>query len=167
MTVCIMARYDSGLISASDSAIVTGGNRVTLPYIKGAQIPEGYALYAGVLHEAQRIIQDVRLLPNSLIDTVRTAAKERDEEDDGADFLLAQSPRDFCSLDSDGAVIWHEDWGCIGHGADSARMLLEALYKKKGLEYVKTTLKTIITIIAKYDNTVFGPVRFEVWPDDA
>lgn len=158
MTVAIAAKFEAGIICATDSSIHTGNSRMTLPYIKGEYVYEGFAMYAGCLATAQAIARSAQ-------DKPLLAALDDVDWDDGddADFLVVTQPDlAIFAIDSSGAIVGCDEWGATGHGSDSARMLLEALYKPRSESYVTSTLKTIIQIIQKYDSTVYGPVRFEV-----
>lgn len=163
MTVCIMARAEEGsVVCASDSAINLSSNRLTSSHIKGFFLMNQFVMHAGGLAEAQRVSRSTEIDVESAIEEL-----EWDEvgEEDSPEFLVydpTAAPHDIYSIDVHRAKVIHQDWGAIGHGSDAARMLLEALYKKKSVTYVESTLKTIIGIIQKYDATVYGPVRTHV-----
>lgn len=162
MTVCIMARFDKGVVAASDSSITTGNNRITLPHIKGQYVDNGFVLYAGGLATAQAILR--RAQEETLLDVVLDM-KDEVEDDDGAEFLLLDTSGCMSIIDSDGAVYTQESYASIGHGADGARMLLRGMYVCESEDYVTKTLSTIIQIIQEFDNTVYGPVRTAVFYD--
>lgn len=161
MTVCIAARFKGGTVCASDSAITSGNNRVTLPHIKGQYLHDGFALFSGSLGVVQHIMG--RAQDEHLHDVIRDEMDEFEDED-GFEFLLL-SGRSMHILDHDGAAYAQEDYAAIGHGGDGARMLLKGMYVCEAEEYVTTTLHTIIQIIQEFDNTVYGPVRTAVFYD--
>jgi 20S proteasome alpha/beta subunit len=161
MTVCIAARFEGGIVCVSDSAITVGNNRITSTTIKGYDIAEGFAMFCGGLAAAQRVLRLAE--KETLLDAIDNEKDDWDGDEDDPDFLLVTPDLRMVTVDSSGSEIQHADWGAIGHGSDSARMLLEALYKpNKSESYVLSTLKTIVTIIQKYDNTVYGPPRHRV-----
>lgn len=158
MTVGIAARFEFGVVCASDSAISVGNNRITLPHVKGREVQEGFALYSGVLADAQKALRSAK--DDSLLEVVLDMDWE---ENEGADFLVVTDDERLYTVDSSGARISHDDYGAIGHGSDLARFGLLMNYKPdKSEAYVKSMLKTIITAIERFDATVYGPVRFRV-----
>lgn len=157
MTVGIMARSEEGhIVCASDSAINIGQHRITKPDIKGQYLGADFVLFAGGLSNAQRVFRSEEYL---IQDAIETVDWEEAEGDDLPEFLVATHDGLIYTIDTDLATVHHDEWGAIGHGGDAARMLLEALYKKRSASYVASTLKTIIHIVQKYDATVYGPVR--------
>lgn len=161
MTVGIAARFNGGTVCATDSAITTGNNRITLPHIKGQYVHDGFTLWSGAMGVAQRVLK--RAQDEHLLDVILDEKDELDEED-GFEFLLL-SGRSMTILDNDGAAYAQEDYAAIGHGGDGARMLLKGMYVCEAEEYVTTTLHTIIQIIQEFDNTVYGPVRTAAFYD--
>jgi hypothetical protein len=164
MTVGIMARFMGGYVAATDSAITTGNNRITLPHIKGQYILEGFTLWAGGLALTQKML--ARAQTEELLDVILDEKDELDEDDGGAEFLLLRkSNSSMTILDQDGASYSQEDYAAIGHGSDGARMMLRGMYACAEEDYVTQTLQTIVKIIQEFDNTVYGPVRTAVFYD--
>lgn len=166
MTVAIAARCEGGVVCATDSAISVGDNRITLPGIKGELVHEGFAMYAGVLADAQSVLRGC-----SEQTVLETVLEEYDdwEETDGADFLIVSYlDQHIYTVDSSGAYIPHSDYGAIGHGSDLARFGLMMNYKAgRTAAYVESMLKTIIKSIEMFDRTCYGPVRSRFIPSNA
>jgi predicted proteasome-type protease len=55
MTICIAAKYDGGVVLASDSCVTAGDSKLTLGELKGFEWRGLEVLYAGPLYYVQQL----------------------------------------------------------------------------------------------------------------
>lgn len=160
MTVAIAAEFEGGIVCATDSSITYGNNRIALPHIKGQYVLDGFAMYAGTVYVAQRILR--RAVEEPLLDVVIDEQEELTDDEENADFLLVNADG-MRIIEAYGAEYKQERYAAIGHGGDAARMLMRGMYQYGDERYVTQTVKTVISIIQEFDTTVYGPVRTAVF----
>lgn len=161
MTVGIAARYDHGIVCASDTAVGYGNNRFTLESIKGEERGDGFVLYAGTVWACQLAIATDPEGP--FIDAVRACGRKfRDTEKHPsfpAEFIEVIDTT-ITIIDGDGSVFPRMNYAVIGHGSSTAWPLMDALYNGGSLTAVKRQLAKVLRLCDKYDATVHAPFEY-------
>jgi len=161
MTVCIAAKFKGGTLCATDTAVTTGGTRLSMNDIKGFPLNGGFTMYAGTLYYAQEIRHAEGPLLERL-SSVREKNKE-DSEDDGCSLLQVDKAGDISIWEHYGSKIPMKDYAAIGSGADLAMFGLDLIYSKDRSEkWLREHLNNIITKVERRDVMVFRPVEWYV-----
>ena len=164
-TVCICARFKGGVLCATDTAVTTGGTRLSMDAIKGFELDGGFVMYAGTLYYAQAIEYEDGDLRQRLLD-VREKYKD-DADEDGCNLLQVTKNGKILIWSDHGEYVPMKDYAAIGSGADLAMFGLDLVYSKDRSErWLREHVENIIFKIAKRDVMVYAdaqtPVRWHV-----
>jgi 20S proteasome alpha/beta subunit len=158
-TVCIAAKFKGGVLCATDTAVTTGGTRLSMNDIKGFPLDDGFVMYAGTLYYAQEIRHAEGTLRERL-DTVKEKNKE-DAEDDGCSLLQVDKEGNVSIWEHYGSQIPMNEYAAIGSGADLAMFGLDLVYSKDRSEkWLREHINNIITKIERRDVMVFRPIKW-------
>lgn len=165
MTVGIAARYNGGIVCASDTAVGYGNNRFSLEAIKGEWRGGDFILFAGQVWACQLAISHART--SSFTVAVRECARKYRDTDKHPNFpaeFIQVSDEDITIIDGDGSVFARENYAVIGHGCSTAWPLMDALYNGGTLTAVKRQLGKVLRLCDKYDATVHAPFEYQEIP---
>lgn len=164
-TVCIAAKFKGGVLCATDTAVTTGGSRITMDAMKGFEYDGGYVMYAGTLYYAQEVeLADGDDLREKL---VNTHEKHKDDSDeDGCSLLQVTKDGKIILWEHYGSACPVKDYGAIGSGGDLAQFGLDLVYSKDRSEkWLREHISNIINLIAKRDGMVSPPIEWFVVRD--
>jgi 20S proteasome alpha/beta subunit len=161
-TVCIAARFKGGVLCATDTAVTTGGTRLSMNAMKGFEFEGGYVMYAGTLYYAQEIRHASGDDLRDRLKTVHEHHKE-DADDDGCSLLYVTREGGISIWEHYGSEVPMHDYAAIGSGADLAMFGLDLVYSKDRSEkWLREHVNNIITKIERRDVMVFRPIKWHV-----
>ena len=165
MTLCIAAKFDTGVVCVTDTAISYGDNRFHTPTIKGEHRWDGFIMYAGEPWLCHEVVWDATsLTTNAVIKGLAQKYKDGDDQHPAFPAEFLQANFDSLYLLGQGEVFGDYEYACIGSGSTTAWPLLDALYKRvrNKTEYnTKKMLGEVMRLTEKYDATVYRPFLFE------
>jgi 20S proteasome alpha/beta subunit len=160
MTVCIAAKFKGGVLCATDTAVTTGGTRLSMNDIKGFPLGKGFVMYSGTLYYAQEIRHaegdDVR-------DRLKAVLEENkeDADEDGCSLLSVTGKGDISIWEHYGSEVPMSDYAAIGSGSDLAMFGLDLVYSADRSEkWLREHINNIITKIERRDTQVFRPIKW-------
>lgn len=160
MTVCIAAKFKGGVLCATDTAVTTGGTRLSMNDIKGFELDGGFAMYAGTLYYAQEIRHAEGA---SVRDRLKVVLEEHKEEadDDGCSLLSVTRSGGISIWEHYGSEVPMNDYAAIGSGADLAMFGLDLVYSPDRSEkWLREHVKNIIAKVERRDVMVFRPIKW-------
>lgn len=159
MTVCIAAKFRGGVICATDTAVTTGGTRLSMNDIKGFEVAGGFTMYAGTLYYAQ----EIRHAEGPLLERLRAvhAEHKEDAEDDGCSLLSVTKDGNISIWEHYGSEVPMNDYAAIGSGADLAMFGLDLVYSPDRSEkWLREHINNIIAKVERRDVMVFRPIKW-------
>ena len=160
MTVCIAAKFKGGVLCATDTAVTTGGTRLSMNDIKGFPLAGGFAMYAGTLYYAQEIRHAEGTDVRTRLKTVHEEHKE-EADDDGCSLLSVTAKGDISIWEHYGSEVPMNDYAAIGSGADLAMFGLDLVYSPERSEkWLREHIKNIIAKVERRDVMVFRPIKW-------
>jgi 20S proteasome alpha/beta subunit len=164
-TVCIAARFKGGVLCATDTAVTTGGTRVSMNAIKGFQMNDSFVMFAGTLYYAQALMHEEGDARTRLLE-VREKYKD-DADEDGCNLLEVTNRGDIFMWSDHGEYVPMKNYAAIGSGGDLAMFGLDLVYSPERSErWLRAHVENIIFKIAKRDVMVYAdketPVRWHV-----
>jgi ATP-dependent protease HslVU (ClpYQ) peptidase subunit len=167
MTICIAAKYDGGILCASDTALTYGDNRFHTPQIKGGHRWDGYVLYAGETWLCHEVLWDSTT--QDLNTVIRTAAFRYKDAETGhpvfpAEFIQISYETGGIYLLGQGDVFGPYDYACIGSGSSTAWPVLDVLYRRlrtHSRQQIRRVLQETMRMCERYDSNVYRPFLFE------
>lgn len=163
MTVAIAAKFKGGVLCATDTAVTTGGTRLSMNDIKGFEMAGGFVMYSGTLYYAQEIRSAEGTLHDRL-EHVREKYKD-DADEDGCSLLQVNGAGEISIWEHYGSQIPMGDYAAIGSGADLAMFGLDLVYSKDRSEkWLREHLANILAKIERRDVMVFRPIKWFTVP---
>ena len=163
MTLCIAAKYDGGVLCATDTAVTTAETRFHTPTIKGSPRWDGFVMYAGEPWLCHEVIWNAESI--TLREVILNAAeKYKDEEGHPAfpaEFLQVTGGEIY--LHGQGDVFGPYEYACIGSGGTIGWPVLDVLYKRirsRTLGATRACIAEVMRATEKYDTTVYRPFLF-------
>lgn len=164
MTVGIAARYDGGVLLASDSLVAAGDQRIYLPHIKAYPYNvHCWVMYAGALSTIDRFRQ--RELPagniaSAMQESLFTTPLPKKER--GQFELVVVAYGDIHILDGDGALIPQDNFAVAGSALAWVGLDLEyPKLRNRTMGATKAMLARVLRSVCKRDSTCDGPLFYQ------
>jgi ATP-dependent protease HslVU (ClpYQ) peptidase subunit len=169
MTICIAAKYDGGIVLASDSRITAGDSTFTLGELKGFNWQGLEVLYAGPLYYVQQLQrQPIAGYTFREVESFQQLMWDfpPDKKDRGAVEFLVVNETDMYIVSGWGDVVrQNEDYAVIGSEFGWVAMDLEyPKIRNRTLYNTKKKIARVMRVVARRDNTVGAPFYYEELP---
>jgi ATP-dependent protease HslVU (ClpYQ) peptidase subunit len=162
MTICIVARYNDGIVCMSDTKISYGNLAFDLEEIKGRFRYGSFILWSGDVWAAQKALDSDEPV---FLDAVRQLAKKHVGDNKSpefpVEFIEVDEHNNITVVEGSGAVFKRSNYAVIGHGCINGWGLMDALYRGGSESAVKKQLAKVLRITDRYDNTVNNRPKFE------
>ena len=148
--MCLAARFKGGVLCATDTAVTTGGTRVSMDAMKGFHLDGGYVMYSGTLYYAQALEYETGGLRERLLKVRERYSDDADE--DGCQLLQVTARGEIKIWEDTGSYVPMENYAAIGSGGDFGMFGLDLVYSEDRSEkWLKEHMQNIIFKIAKRD----------------
>lgn len=171
MTCCIAARYDDGLLLATDSRVTAGSTKLTLGEAKSFEWRGLIIAYSGALH----YVQELQTKPSAgykygvvgsfqqLLWDFPPCKKDIEE----TEFLVVDEACQMYVVTGYGDSVWQKvDYAVVGSEYGWIAMDLEyPRLRVRNLGNTKRMLAKVLRVVAARDNTVDEPLFYEEIPE--
>jgi hypothetical protein len=162
ITLCLAARYDDGVLCASDSAYTAGELRVQSPHIKGRQWGSAYILYAGDICTCLRVLNTPPPTAGREVnELLRRFWSEKIPEEQVIELLVVTHDNELHVVSSHGDHTEHTYFAAVG--ADAGWVCMDLLYtplRSKSLGKVRSAMTRIFRAVERRDTGVYRPYHF-------
>ena len=169
MTCCLAAKYDGGVVVASDSLLSLGDTKIFKPQLKMHNYGDLACLYAGTLHTIDHVFSEEpsRLLGIPLTDLQQLQRRcwdmKKELTKNPSDFLVVDEVGDIHILSGYGDLVSGFEFACVGSefGWVGLDLVMDPTLRMTA-NAVKLRLLKVLRAVARRDASVSAPFFTEV-----